>query len=749
MRLPGTSVYILAALIVGMTVLILWSRPKNAILTVSVAAAVALLFAARTAAVYDMPLPPAGNYTVEGIVLQEPGVTENGRHISVHLRDVTVRNDAGETCRLDGLYWTAYVGEDAVLPAPGTAVRASGRLYEASGQRNPYGFDYRMYLRQNHLSAGFYNSGEYETLAGAPLSMRAAVIRLRAFLLNRLDLAFGERSAMPKALLLGERLALSEQDREAFARVGIAHILAVSGLHVSLIVAALSAVLKRFISGRKLLWIIGIFLLLYILLLNGRASVVRASILTFAYLFVRARGRNGDALSVMSLAFMVILFLSPVDLMNAGFQLSFAAAAGIALLYRPVNRVTSRILGRKAGGLFASTLSAVAGTALPSVQTFHCFSLAGFVFSPIVCALLAYLLPLCLAVLLLSLVWADAARCLAFPVGWMLQLMADGVSAAAQWPYMSVNCPSIPWPFWPAIVACILLFSGYAPKHWKGKRRLAILAVLFVFGAGIHLCTLDNGLVYLQMDEGSADCAVIQDGRHTTVIDCGEDGRDLSAYLLAAGRKADILVLTHLHADHCLGAQTLMDNRIPIDRLVIPEGADLMAVSEEALQLLNRLRAYCGEVTEVAAGDSWRTQRTAVSVLWPEHDGIRTGRDANDYCLCLEYKMGDTVLLLTGDLAGSYEPYIRTRADVLKVAHHGSRSSTTEAFLESVSPQTAIISVSSTADAAGEEGQTRTRLREAGIHVYTTAVCGAVRVEITDEGYRIIPFIKEGASLPK
>ncbi len=745
LSMPGRFFYIWLAAGIILLAAIALARPRGRALTMAVAIAAALLFTARSSAVNSVSLPPSGEYTVEGVVMQAPRVDKNGQHVSVQLRDVTLTGSDGQTRHAEGLYWTAYVDEEWILPEPGSIVRLAGRLYHADGRRNPYGFDFSLYLKQNHMTAGFYNSGEYETAADAPLSFLAAAVRLRYALLSRLDEAFGERSALPKALLLGERDAMSDEDRAAFARVGIAHVLAVSGLHISLIVAALSLIVRHFMSGKKQLWLFGAFLLLYALLLDFRASVVRAAILTFTYLFVRSRGRNGDPLSALSLAFMIILMLSPVELMSAGFQLSFAAALGIVLLNRPVRRVTDRLLGRKAGGVFASTVSAIAGTALPSIQTFHSFSLAGFVFSPIVCVLLACLLPLCLVTLVLSLVWMDAARILAFPVGCILQWMTDGVSAAAQWPYMSVNCPSIPWPFYPLIIAAILLFSGYVPMRMRGMRRLAVLAALFAVGSVLHLAMLDNGVSYLQLDVGSADCAVIQDGRHTTVIDCGEDGRDLCDYLLAKGRRVNTLVLTHLHADHCLGAQDLIDNRIPIDRLVLPEGAERMAVSEEALELFGKLREYCGEVTVVSAGDTWNTERTVAAVLWPEKNGIRSGKDANDYCLCLEYRLSDTVMLLMADLPGVYEPYVRARADILKVAHHGSRSSTTESFVAYAAPETAIISVSHNADAADPEGIVQTRLAASGAEVCTTADCGAIRIQPVDGGYRVIRFTKEGA----
>ena len=743
MHLPGVWLFLpLSAAVLLLLCIPLLRRGKVQLLVV--AAAVLALFCFRTALMFDAPLPVEGEWIAEGTVLQTPHIRQNGRHVSVHLRDVTLHSEDGTAENLDGLYWTAYVGEEYALPEPGSRVEVKGRLYHPSGQRNPYGFDFSLYLRQNRLSAGLYNDGKFEIRQQAGINIRAFLVRLRYGLMARLDAAFGGNSALPKALLLGEREALSEKDREAFARVGIAHILAVSGLHVSLLAAAIDLMARRILSVRRRLWLLGVFLLLYSFLLDLRAPVVRASILTFTYLFVRTRGRSSDALSTLSLAFMAILLLFPADLMAAGFQLSFSAALGIVLLGRPVRRLTTRIFGRKAGALTASTLSAVAGTALPSIQTFHCLSVAGLVFSPVVCALLAYLLPLCMIVLALSFIWPEAARWLALPLGTAMSAMTEGVSAAAMWPYMSVNCPMIPYPFYPLIIAAIWLFSAYAPSGAKGKRRVLILAALLVIGTGVHLFTLDNGVIYIQMDADSADCAVIQDGRHTTVIDCGEDGRDLSTYLLATGRAADRLVLTHLHTDHCMGAQALMDNRIPVGELVLPEDAEKMAVSEEALALLEQLKSYCGAVRTVSAGDSWETGRTGAEVLWPEKSRTRPGSDPNDYCLCLRYTLRDTVFLLMSDLSGIYEPYICEPADILKVSHHGSQSGTSASFLAETAPRAAVISTAGTARAAQPDSPVQVRIRDAGADVFTTADCGAVRVEALASGFRVTRFIRKG-----
>ena len=128
-------------------------------------------------------------------------------------------------------------------------------------------------------------------------------------------------------------------------------------------------------------------------------------------------------------------------------------------------------------------------------------------------------------------------------------------------------------------------------------------------------------------------------------------------------------------------------------------------------------------------------------MLWPERNGYRIGKDANDYCLCLEYRLGEMTVLSASDLTGTYEQYVGEPADVLKVAHHGSRASSTPGFLARVSPRTAVISVSGNAEAARPDGAVQTRLRELGIQVYTTADCGAVRIRPENGGYRVIPYI--------
>ncbi len=704
---------------------------------------VLILFAGllRSGLYYHQPLPPPGDYTVTGVVRDLPAVQAERRHAAVQLRDVRLRDEAGAEWSLSGAYWTWYgaEGEEILVPGAGETVETEASLYLPDGQRNPYGFDFREYLLERGIPAGIYNRGEYRTLPGNPADLRALAARFKTRLLTRLDLLFGENSALPKALLLGYRQELGEETLSSFSRAGVAHVLAVSGLHVSLLAGALFLLLKPLTGPKGRLAVLAVFLMGYCLLLDFRAPAVRASVLTVCMLAGGVRHRRTDSLSALSLSFVLIVFLQPADMSSVSFLLSFGAVLAMTLLGKPLRDRLCPLFGQWIGRALSAVFSASAGTVIPVMGTFHYFSLIGLILSPLMCGLLAVLLPAYAGLLLLSLVFLPVARPLAAAAGAFSGWMLRAVGRAAALPGAFVNTPAFPWPLIPFAVLCLWLFSPYSLL--RGRRRLALLGAAFFLGCAVHLLTLDRSLSYTQLDMGGADCAVLQDGRKTVVVDTGEDGQDLCAYLLSTGRQADLLVLTHLHMDHAGGVQELLDRGIPIGRVLIPLGAEKQQVSESARSLMETLRGRGIEVTEAALGGRWQEGRILLEAVWPDPETVRTGQDPNDYCLVLRAQLGDTSFLLCGDLTGTYEPYAVRPADVLKIAHHGSPSSSSAAFLLQVRPACAVISAGQDQNAARADGEVPGRLRDLGIPCYTTAVSGAVRIEPRGNGFIVRPFL--------
>ncbi|MBQ8081548.1 MAG: ComEC/Rec2 family competence protein [Clostridia bacterium] len=713
------------------------SRPLRIKAVYGAMLAVFCLLGLRAQLASNAQLPPEGVYRATGAVAELPGWDEETGHATVRLRDVTLTAEDGSAYAVSGAYWSYYGEEGAALPQPGTLVGLEARLYHPSGQRNPYGFDFRQYLRQNGMTIGLYNQGAFEQ-GGEARGLSYWMLRLRGRLIGRLDALYGENGALPKALLFGSRQELSVRTRQAFARSGVAHVLAISGLHITLLTSALYLLLRKFLPLRPRFWATAAFLLLYCLLLGFRASVVRAAVLTLCAGADRLRGRRSDPLSALSLAFLTVLLINPYELTAVGFQLSFLAVFGMVLLAPGFGRLFRR-LGRRVSAALASTFSAGVGTLIPATQAFHYLSLSGLLFSPLVCALMYVLLPGYALSLLLSFLSWPVGRLIATALGFLSAALERAAFWVSELPYASVNVPSIPWPLIPCFAVLVFCLSPYAALG--RRRRVALCLALLALGSAVHLATLDRGLSYTQLDVGSEDCAILQDGRRTVAVDCGTDGEDLTAYLLATGRSLDAVVLTHLHTDHCLGLNTVLDAGIRVGQVILPVGAEDQRVSAAALALMERVRSSGIPVRTVGAGDDIVVGRIRMEALWPIDGMVRPGQDANRYSLTARCELGGLSLLLTGDLLGEYERYAAAPADILKVAHHGSAAGTGDGFLDVVSPRTALISVSRTSPAAEKEGETQKRLRERGVPIYTTASCGAIRLEPTADGWTVKPFI--------
>lgn len=671
-------------------------------------------------------LPEPGRYQVTGVLSADAVLREDGT-AAAYLTDARLKNEKGETL-LSALYWTYTPDLDTpFLPKEGDRVRFTGSVYLPSGQVNPYGFDFRMYLLQKGVPAGVSGANDPERLDHPGRGLPSLLYALRQGLLRRAQAVFGPDSALPEALLLGDRSNLPEETRKDFSDAGVAHLLAISGLHVGLIAALVLIPLRRWLSPKSRLGVMGVFLLLYSALLGFPAPVVRASLLMLITLGRRVLRRAPDPLTALCAAFWLILLIRPLDLFSASFLLSFCAVLGIVLFSPALERRLQRVRPRLLREGWASTFSATAGTALPTIQIFHQFSLVGLIINPFLCALFAALLPLYALTLLIGCVYLPAGVWLAGWVNPVTRGLTRVVAWAGSLPFASLRLPSLPWYCVLAAAASLILATRFCLGTRRRKALFAagLLAVSF---AGWRL-TLCRDVQYIQLAMGQADAALILDGKETVLIDAGDYGGDVASYLLSTGRRADKVILTHLHSDHCMGLEQLLEQGIFIGAVYLPEGAEDMQVDEQCMQLLQVLREREIPLLSVHAGDTVATNRTTLTVTWPWADTVVPGQDANRYSLCLQCDLDGVTLLSAADIPGTYELYASRDADILKVSHHGSKSSTGEAFLQTVSPRIALITASPVSRSL-PHGDTLSRLEACGAQIYNTASCGALTVTI-------------------
>ena len=730
-----------AALGIGLAI-VLWLRGKPWVY----GAALALFFisACVSSGLMRVPFAPAGTLRVTGYVEGEAQIRENGSVRAV-LRDAVGVDPEGKEIRLGKTYWTYRPREDESLLRlaetlfDGDLVSFDASAYEPTGRVNPYGFDFRLYLKQGGFEAAVSGCGDPEITKEARLTLSGAVFRLRLWLLERMDAIFGEQAAWPQALLLGVRDRLQEDTVQAFRDLGIAHVLAVSGLHVALIAAPIQAILiKCRFSGKIRLLVLFVFLALYAALLQFSSPVVRASILILLSECRQLVRRSSDPLSTVAAAMLAILVFSPLQVMAAGFILTFSAVLGIVLLREPVANLLRFLPWAGLRDALGVTAGASLGVLIPAANLYHSVSLVGIAVSPLVCLLMSALLPVYLMITVTGILYLPAGQLLSQAVhaliGWTIPLTLE---AGAQ-PFVRLAVPAFPLVTACALIAVLFLCTRYCLLD--RRRRMLLACGLAVIGIALPLAMRDGRVSYVQFAEGQSDAAVIEDGNATVLIDVGENGSDLAAYLLSKGRRADIVVLTHLHSDHCGGLMDLLADRVEIGQVILAPRAFEQAVDETGAAVMEKIRELQIPLRLMARGDSFRTERANFTVLWPERDRIRAGQDPNIYSMAILCEAEGVRILFTGDLVGSYEKYAAADADVLKVPHHGSASSSTEAFLAAVSPELSVITCR-----AGQSLPSRAaleRLEACGTRILRTDHLGAVRISLDQGRYEVTPYLQ-------
>ena len=703
-------------------------------LGVGAGTALALCFFAlgvlRFQSAYFTPQPDPGTYEITGYVYGGTTLRADQR-VSFILGDVA----------LDGApvpgtaYCTLHYDDAPPVLFDGAQVRFEGRVYLPDGKSGEPHMDFALWMRQSGQSFGVAAYQGIAVLnAEADAPVKDAAYRVRQAFTRALERVMGEEARVAVALLLGEREGLSQQE----------------GLLGGLLLFLLRCLRVR--RARRLP-ALAVFLLGYCALTGFSAASVRAAVMLMLTLLAQLTVRRPDRLTTLAAAMLAVLALDPLQAWSAGFVLSFSAMLGITLLLPPLMRLFAHLFphaqrnrplryalsrfGQGALSLLAVSLAAQAGVLLPTAAYFHQLPLYGVVINLLIVPLAGTLLtPLCAITLLFSPV-PLVGQALGWAASLLARLLLGLVALLSTLPGASARVASPPVLAGPALALITAMLSGRAPGSLR-RRALASALVLAVAVGGMYI-SRPADVRYIQLAVGQADCALLLDGEQTILIDAGSDGEAALDYLLAEGRDVDALFITHLHLDHIGGVADLLDAGVPIGQVYLPLNAARQQADPDALRLLDRLAAAGVPVMELARGDEMRYNTTSISVLWPVREHIRSGQDPNELPLVLSISFGPYTLLSASDLSGAYERYAAAPADVLKVAHHGSASSTGKAFLEQVGARVALVSCSSGSRyLPGEE--TLERLEQSGAQVLRTDACGDITLTLRGGQLCITPY---------
>lgn len=558
-------------------------------------------------------------------------------------------------------------------------IHFSGILEIPQGRKNPGCFDYQMYLKSQGI---FYQCRpqRMETSDG----YAHVFDQISAWLVEKrygfTELLTPDSKGLVSGVLFGDTSELSDEVHEEFRGNGTAHVLAVSGLHVGILY---SLYRKIFGNSRSP---VAAFCLLLLLMAYGTVSmwtpsVVRAEMMICLHTAAQLLDLRYDMSTGLSTVALFLILKNPYVIFSSGFQMSFLAVASICFL-TPVLPV------RLPDGM-AAAVSVNLGLFLYQMYQFNYISLVALVVNIPIIYLTGILVPAALLTFFLYLTGTGIPGFLQTVLDSMCFLTVKLNSFSTLGGYGSFDAVSPP--LWLVFSAYFLLFffsseQNLVFRHRKQYRLLAAFTAAGLMGsvllAGLFACPVSRADVVF-VDVGQGDCIHIRDGSRDVLIDGGgswnrNTGEDtLKPYLLKNGAwNVDMAIATHLHMDHYKGLEEL-------------------AAVYPVKQIL----------TGMTAGQTVRiSPKVFIETLWPLEIDEERGQEKNEDCSVFMIHYKGWKILVTGDLdeAGEVKMirYYETigqagklKADILKVGHHGSGTSTSDLLLDIVNPQTAVFQV--------------------------------------------------------
>lgn len=599
-------------------------------------------------------------------------------------------------------------------------------------------------------------SGRVQATADGGSPLRFLPVRLGRRISARLAALIPANAAgLPRAMLTADRSGLSQAEQSAMSLAGASHVLAVSGLHVSMLMGVL-----WLLTGRgKWNAILNLLLLGFFVLMTGASpSVVRAAWMLVPVLLAPLVQEEHDPPSALALAALVLLLGNPWVVADLSFQLSFAAVAGLLLVTpRLQNYFTSlprvrralrwagltglplglrnmllRFLRRLIRGFFAgisATLGALIFTTPIAAAVFGSVPVYGVLTNLLVLFPAALCLSGSLLVLGLGLLSTTLGSLSGAALAWIVRLIIWVCRTVSRLPgsQLYLNGYGLGFLFF---CYCILLLAALLRERRLGLPLCSMLAALCIAVGLQSLEARAASFTLCALDVGQGQCVCARTDAYTALIDCGGSGgeragSDAAAWLLEHGAsRVDALVLTHYDWDHVSGAATLLallpvetvylpdvdgdpENRATVEAAALAAGAELCYVRE------NQTIPFPGGQMQLFAPVSDRTDNAA--------------------CVCVLYSVGAYDMLVTGDLDKSAEYVLLDQnalppVELYVAGHHGSASSSSAALLERIQPDTVFISVGQNNSYGLPAQATLERLLACGAAVYRTDESGNLEI---------------------
>lgn len=639
-------------------------------------------------------------------------------------------------------------GEKA-LPI-GCRVWVSGTFEEYEAAQNPGQFDSKFYYHIQNIGASLKKAEVIRCDTGTNLFLQS-LYTFKTYFLQKLDNVFTPKyGGVMKTVLLGDKTDLDSEMKALFREGGILHILTISGMHISMLGMGSFRLMRKLRFPIKGAAVTGLLVVLfYGAMIGTQAATFRAICMFLLQMAALLLGRTYDRLTGLSVAAMLLLLEQPMYVFYSGFLLSFGAVLGITVLAPRIEALGKNrgVIGQRLFQTFSGSIGILAATFPIQVYFYYEYPVYSMFVNLLVLPFLPYVVGIGALLLALPsgmgiLIQIPAAVC---------QLILYGYEKVCQYSMelpghcLVVGAPKI----WQIAIyyACLILLLWQPFHKEKGKKAFTLLGIGLMAGSML-LKVPSQGLKFHFLSVGQGDCAIIRYGSETYVVDCGSTSNSgtgenillpcLKYYGIA---KVNGVFISHADADHMNGILQWLTayahSHVKLERLLLP------ALSEEALQEeFGELLALTEEaqipVTLLGAGDMLTVGEMQLKVLHPGKEYTDT-EDANGYSQVLLFAFHGKGVLMTGDIGAAQEMELvsklreeQTDIVALKAAHHGSKYSNTEAFLQTVNPEHIILSYGVGNAYGHPHTEAVTRMQSLGADLWYTGRQGAIMLSVDE-----------------
>ena len=647
----------------------------------------------------------------------------------------------------------------------GDKIELVGNFKLAQERRNPGGFDYRFYLKTKKIY-GIVTTKNTKRLKENNVNIISMIANKTANVIKNQSkkLLENKKACLLIGLLIGDTDEIDEETKEDFRNSNLTHMLAVSGLHVSYVLLAVNYIITKVKIHKKLSKIIVMLLILFFILVTGATpSVLRAGTMTIYLILGGIFYRRISVFSSLNLSLLVIIIMNPYCLFDVGLQLSYAGTIGIVYLY-PI--IKEKIYNKANSILITISANIVI---IPIIMyNFNTISLTFFISNLLAGPIIGIIIILGFSIIIISLIFFPIANIFSKILNLLIILFLNTAKACANLPFSKIFIitPTLKFIFLYYYLLVFIIIKERIQIRISIKLKnkvIAILIILVIINPIKYFSNIKQSnlkIYFVDVGQGDSTCIVTPKNK-VILIDGGGNSKDenydigkqtLLPYLLDKKiNKIDYCIVSHFDSDHCGGLMYILKN-LKVKNIIIGKQYEEYENYKEFIKIAKDKKI---NIRVVEAGEKITIEKNLyIDILWPINREKMVIQNAiNNNSLVFKLRYINFSMLFTGDIEEIAEKEILDKykenteflkSTILKVAHHGSKTSSTKEFINIVKPKYAVIGVGKDNKFRHPSNVTIENLKTINTEIYRTDEMGEISINVNIKGnINIEEFIKK------